>query len=77
MLNAAPRIVRLAAYVLMAGLAVHILYGPGGVDFGLPHVIFEDGVYHGLLIGSALLCGARAVLVREERLPWALIAVWR
>jgi diguanylate cyclase len=32
-------------------------------------------VYHGLLIGSALICGARALLVREERLPWALIAL--
>jgi diguanylate cyclase len=75
MLKTAPRFVRLAAYVLLASLGLHILYGPGSVDFGLPDVLFEDVIYHGLLIGSALICGARAFLVREERLPWALIAI--
>jgi hypothetical protein len=78
MLKTAPRFVRLAAYVLLAALGLHILYGPSSVDFGkfgLPDVLFEDVNYHGLLIGSALICGARAFLVREERLPWALIAI--
>jgi two-component system, cell cycle response regulator len=74
-LSTAPRFVRLTAYVLMAALAAHILYGPGGVDFGIPDVVFEDVIYHGVLIGSALICGARALRVREERLAWALIGV--
>jgi two-component system cell cycle response regulator len=75
MLKTAPRFVRVAAYVLLAALGLHILYGPGSVDFGLPDVLFEDVIYHGLLIGAALICGARSFLVREERLPWALIAI--
>ena len=75
MLSASPRFVRVAVYALMVGLALHILHGPVGVDFGLPAVVFEDVIYHGLLIGAALICGARAVLVREERIAWGLIGV--
>ena len=75
MLSTAPRIVRIAAYVLAAGLFLHILNGPGGVDLGLPDVVFEDVIYHGVLIGAAFICGARAVLVREERLSWAVIGL--
>jgi two-component system cell cycle response regulator len=59
----------------MAALVLHVLYGSGGVDFGLPDVVFEGVIYHGLLLGAALICAARAVLVREERLAWALIGL--
>ena len=75
MLKVAPLFVRVTGYVLLAALVLHVLYGPGSVDFGLPDVVFEDVVYHGLLLGSAFICGTRAVLLREERLAWALIAV--
>jgi two-component system cell cycle response regulator len=73
MYRSAPRPVRLAAYVLAAGLAVHALHGPGGVGFGVPAGVFDHWIYHGVLIGSALLCVSRAVLVREERVAWGLI----
>ena len=73
MFKAAPRPVRFAAYALMAGLALHVLHGPGGVDFGVPAGVFETWIYNGVLMGSALVCVARAVLVREERVAWALI----
>lgn len=66
---------RVTGYLLLAALVLHGLYGPGSVDFGVPDVVFEDVIYHGLLLGSAFICGTRAVLVREERLAWALIAV--
>ena len=74
MLTFAPRFVRVAAYALMAALALHLLHGVGGVDLGLPAGLFEDGIYNGVLVGAALVCAARAVLVREERVAWAMIA---
>ena len=46
----------------------------GGVSLGLPAAVFDDWLYNGVLVGAALVCAARAVLVREERLAWALIA---
>ena len=42
--------------------------------FGVPAGVFDDWLYNGLLIGAALVCAARAVLVREERVAWALIS---
>jgi two-component system cell cycle response regulator len=35
--------------------------------------VIEDWLYNGVLIGAALVCVARAVCVREERLAWSLI----
>ena len=64
---------RFAVYALLVGLALHALHGLGGVDFGLPATVFDDWLYNGVLMGAALVCVARAVIVREERLAWALI----
>ena len=75
MLKTAPLFVRVATPLMIAALVLHVLYGPGSVGFGLPDVVFEGVIYHGLLIGAALVCGTRAVLVREERLAWASIGV--
>ena len=55
------------------GLALHIAHGPLGVDFGVPAGVFDDWIYNFVLVGSALVCIARATLVREERVAWALI----
>ena len=75
MLNRSPRHVRLAVYALLVGLVLETQHGLGGVDLGLPATVFDDWLYTGVLVGAALVCAARAVLVREERLAWALIAV--
>ena len=69
----APRLVGVFAYLLMAGLALHVAHGPLGVDFGVPAGVFDDWIYNFVLVGSALVCVARAVRVREERVAWALI----
>ena len=74
MLTFAPRLVRVATYALMAAVALHVLHGVGGVDLGLPAGVFDDWLYNAVLVGAALVCAARAVLVREERVAWALIA---
>ena len=73
MFKSAPRPVRFAAYALTAGMVLHVLHGAGGIDFGVPAAVFETWIYNGVLIGAALVCVARAVLVREERVAWALI----
>jgi two-component system cell cycle response regulator len=75
MFHRAPRLVRVFAYLLMAGLTLHIAQGPVGVDFGIPAAVFDDWIYNFVLVGSACVCLARAVLVREERVAWALIGV--
>jgi diguanylate cyclase (GGDEF)-like protein len=52
--------------------ALHVQFGLGGsgVDW-----LFNDFVYNGLILGSALACVLRAVLVPEERLAWAVMAL--
>ncbi|HWM08689.1 MAG TPA: hypothetical protein VNO82_05075 [Solirubrobacteraceae bacterium] len=50
---------------------VHGVLGGGGGEF-LTSVI-GDGVYNGVLLGAALVCVARAVWTRHERMAWALI----
>ena len=64
MLTFAPRLVRTAAYALAAGLVLHILHGASGVSLGLPTAVFSEWIYNGVLVGAALICAARAVLVR-------------
>jgi two-component system cell cycle response regulator len=34
-----------------------------------------DTIYNAVLLGAAVLCGMRAVAHRDERLPWAIVAV--
>ena len=75
MFTFAPRLVRAAAYALMAGVALHMLHGVGGVDSACLKGVFDDWIYNGVLVGAALVCVARAVLVREERIAWALIGI--
>ena len=45
---------------MIAALVLHVLYGPGSVGFGLRDIVFEGVISHGLLVGAALVCGARA-----------------
>ncbi len=73
MVSSAPRSLRFITYALIAGVAVHVAHGLLGVDLGLPAGVFDDWLYNGVLIASALVCVARAVRVREERAAWALI----
>jgi len=73
MLSSAPRLLRFVTYALMAGVALHVAHGLFGIDLGLPATVFDDWLYNAVLIASALVCVARAVLVRQERVAWALI----
>ena len=66
MLNHSPRQVRFAVYALLAGLGLQVLHGLGGVDFGFPAVVFDDVIYHGLLIGARSSAGrARSSCARS------------
>ncbi len=75
MLRSAPRLVRLSVGALTAALVLHVAHGSGGIDFGLPAAVFTDWIYNVVSIGAALVCAARALLVRRERVVWALVAI--
>jgi len=73
-MSRAPRVIRIAQHLLLAGLAAQVAYSvPGAPSAGLPAWVFEDALYNAVLVGAALVCVARAWLVREERSAWALI----
>ena len=74
-MNRVPRVMRIAQYLLVAGVAIHVAHGVLGLaSDGLLARVIEDGVYNGVLIGAALVCVARAWSVRAERTAWAAIA---
>ena len=70
-----PFAVRCFGAMLVGALlayAAHLEFGLGGQGLDW---LFNDFVYSGLILGAALTCAARAVLVREERLAWAVMAL--
>jgi two-component system cell cycle response regulator len=59
------------AFVALAAFALHAGFGLGGRELD---GFFNDWVYDGLIVASALGCLLRAVLVRQERLAWLALA---
>jgi diguanylate cyclase (GGDEF)-like protein/putative nucleotidyltransferase with HDIG domain len=73
-MSRAPRVIRICLYLLVAGTALQIAHALIGVpEDGWVKSLIEDFLYNGVLVGAALICIARAVLVREERSAWGLI----
>ena len=73
-MRSTPRLVRVSLYVLVAAVAIQVADPFLGLAKGeLLTRVIEDWLYNGVLIGAALVCVARAVCVREERLAWSLI----
>ena len=73
-MSRAPRAIRIALYLLVAGVAIQLAHALTGVpSAGFVDRVIDDGIYNGVLVGAALVCVARACLVREERTAWALI----
>jgi two-component system cell cycle response regulator len=63
------RVLCAALLALVALYAVEVLSGAkGGLD-----TFFDSWVYNGLLLAAGAMCLARAVLLRNERLPWLLL----
>jgi hypothetical protein len=68
-MSAAPRCVRWAFAALIAWMAAY-----EAVALGVPSsALFGKQVHLGVLVAGSLLCLARVVIVREERLTWALV----
>ena len=63
---------RVAACLGLLAFAAHALFGFGGARV---EVIFADWVYNGLVLTAAGWCISRAVLIRQERVAWALIGI--
>jgi signal transduction histidine kinase len=70
--GAAVKIVCALSGVLLAAVAVHALFGIGGS--GLDG-FFSKWVSDAVVLLSAVVCMWRAVVVRAERLAWALLSV--
>lgn len=61
-----------SAYVVLAAYAVVILLTTPGSGL---NAFATDWLYQGLIAGSVLIAGARAVLVERDRLAWSVITV--
>ncbi|HYI35619.1 MAG TPA: diguanylate cyclase [Thermoleophilaceae bacterium] len=72
-MGSAPRAVRVIFLVLGAWLAVAAVRNAFFGDFDAGP-LFGRYVHDAVLVAAGCLCAARAVLVREERLAWGLIA---
>ena len=75
MLTSAPRLVRVASTRSRPAWRCTCCRVRAASTSASRRRVFETWIYNGVLIGSALVCAARAVLVREERVAWALIGV--
>jgi two-component system, cell cycle response regulator len=75
--NSTPVAVRVLVGVLLLGMVAEAVHLATPLDGG---VWLDDVLYNALLLGSAVLCVARAVLRPAERLAWAVmglaLALW-
>ena len=69
------RLSRALAAVLVAGLAVQVVVTLGPWPNSTLDGTVMDTIYDAILLGSALLCAMRVIARREERIPWALLAL--
>ena len=69
-----PRARRGTLVVLAAGLALYVLQLTVGLADGALEWPLTSGLYYALIIAAALVCAARVVAVREDRLAWGLVA---
>jgi diguanylate cyclase (GGDEF)-like protein len=60
--------------VAAAGMALHGAYAIGGLGKPGLSSLFDTWVYNGVFLVAAVACVLRGVLVRNERVPWLLIA---
>jgi two-component system cell cycle response regulator len=68
----AVRALRVAGAVALAALIAQSALGIGGAALD---AVFSAWVYNGVILAGAVLCLARAVLVRRERLAWAFLGI--
>jgi two-component system, cell cycle response regulator len=64
---------RVLCAALLAVVALYAAEALAGTKGSLD-TFFNTWVYNGLLLGAGAMCLARAVLVRNERLPWLLMS---
>jgi diguanylate cyclase (GGDEF)-like protein len=58
--------------ILLVAVAAYTVEALAGTTGAIDH-FFNVGVYNFLLLAASGTCAARAIVVREERLPWALL----
>jgi diguanylate cyclase (GGDEF)-like protein len=70
-----PRALRAVGICLAAVWLVFLLHVAFGLAGSGTHTLFNSWVYDGLVLAAALGCLARAALVREDRLAWAVVGL--
>ena len=68
-------LVRLLIGGMVAGTVLYASYAVLGWGPAKPSALYEDWVWHTVLVASLALCVMRTLLVTEGRLQWALISV--
>jgi diguanylate cyclase (GGDEF)-like protein len=70
-----PRALTVLLGVALVGLLAHAAHAAFGLGGSGADSIFTDFVYDGVMIAAAILCIARGVLVRRERIAWLMLGV--
>jgi two-component system, cell cycle response regulator len=66
-------ILKLAAFVALVALGAHAAHNGLGVAHPELDRLFDDWIYNGLMLGAALACVARALVVPRDRAAWLLL----
>jgi diguanylate cyclase (GGDEF)-like protein len=64
---------RVCALAALAGLAFHLAHSQLGLGGSGADNFTNNWLYDGVILGSAVACGARGVAVREQRAAWLMI----
>ena len=75
MMKGSPVFARAWAVVLLLGIAVQVVVILGPWPQETVDTPLMQALYDSVLVGAAVLCGMRAIVLPRERVSWALIAV--
>src|SRR5262249_51871686 len=74
-LQSRSRVLAIVFLTLGCAVAFHALHALAGVGHPDLDGFVKDGIYTAIELVAVALCGARAVLRREDRAAWALVTV--
>jgi two-component system, cell cycle response regulator len=64
---------RVFAFVGIAGLAFHLAHSQLGLGGSGADSFVDNWLYDGLILGSAVACLARGIVIREQRAAWLML----
>ncbi len=70
-----PRAARIALAVLGALIGLSLAHSTLGLGGAHIDILFEDWVYDAVMVGCAIVCMTRAVMISDGRGPWMVLAI--